>query len=103
MKTQTFATLVLTSSFFASSASAADLIAIGTISGTYQDFASETDGPLENGSPGNVLGGIGSGLAYAGGTTFLALLCRIVGQMPFHTTRWWTIRFPTFRVFRLCV
>lgn len=29
--------------------------------------------PLENGLPGNILGGLGSGLAYAGGNTFLAL------------------------------
>jgi hypothetical protein len=49
------------------------LIAIGSISGTYEDFASETAAPLENGVPGNRLGGLGSGFAYAGGTTFLAL------------------------------
>jgi outer membrane protein assembly factor BamB len=52
---------------------AVDLIAIGTVSGTYEDFATETAAPLESGVPGNRLGGIGSGLAYAGGTTFLAL------------------------------
>src|SRR5712671_2909938 len=52
---------------------AADLIAIGTVSGTYEDFAIETAGPLENGAPGNRLGGIGSGLTYLGGTIFLAL------------------------------
>jgi hypothetical protein len=39
------------------------LIAIGTVSGLYQDFAEQTAGPLENGFPGNRLGGIGSGLA----------------------------------------
>jgi hypothetical protein len=49
------------------------LIAIGSISGTYEDFASETAAPLENGVPGNRLGGMGSGIAYAGGNTFLAL------------------------------
>src|SRR5262249_62033796 len=32
-----------------------------------------TAGLLENGIPGNRLGGMGSGLAYAGGNTFLAL------------------------------
>ncbi len=36
------------------------------------DLAGLTD-TLENGLPQNVLGGIGSGLAYAGGTTFLAV------------------------------
>lgn len=49
------------------------LIAIGTVSGLYQDFATQTAGLLENGFPGNRLGGIGSGLAYAGGNTFLAI------------------------------
>src|SRR3569832_1511599 len=52
---------------------AVDLIARGNISGTYEDFATETAAPLDNGVAGNQLGGIGSGLAYAGGTTFLAL------------------------------
>ena len=49
------------------------LIAIGAMSGTYEDFATETAGALENGVPGNRFGGIGSGLAYAGGNIFLAL------------------------------
>ena len=52
---------------------APDLIAIGSISGTYEDFAMDTAGLLENGVPGNRLGGMGSGLAYAGGNIFLAL------------------------------
>src|SRR5262244_4088684 len=52
---------------------APDLIAAGSLSGTYEDFATETAGLLENGVPGNRLGGMGSGLAYAGGNTFLAL------------------------------
>jgi len=49
------------------------LIAIGTISGTFEDFAIQTAGPLENLVPGNRLGGIGSGFAYMGGDFFLAL------------------------------
>jgi hypothetical protein len=62
------------SSLLASAAHAGvDLIAIGDIDGAYEDLAAQTAGPLENGVPGNRLGGIGSGLAYAGGTTFLAL------------------------------
>src|SRR5262245_8309029 len=52
---------------------APDLIAVGSISGTYEDFATATAGLLENGIPGNRLGGMGSGLAYAGGNIFLAL------------------------------
>ena len=50
-----------------------DLIAVGSIDGSYEDLATQTAYPLENGVPGNRLGGIGSGLAYAGGTTFLGL------------------------------
>ena len=66
--------LLLLSTFAASTAQAdVELIAIGSISGAYADLAVETATPLENGVPGNRLGGIGSGFAYAGGTTFLAL------------------------------
>ena len=50
-----------------------DLIAIGTISGKYEDFATNTAAPLENGVAGNLLGGMGSGLAYAGDNTFVAI------------------------------
>ncbi len=47
------------------------LLAIGTISGS-SDLSGLT-GTLENGSAANILGGIGSGLAWAGGNTFLAV------------------------------
>ncbi len=51
---------------------AVDLIAIGSLGGS-TDLSSLT-GLLENGvDHGNVLGGLGSGLAWAGGGTFLAL------------------------------
>ncbi|HUL71770.1 MAG TPA: esterase-like activity of phytase family protein [Vicinamibacterales bacterium] len=65
----------LCATLFATSGQAAGpvLIAIGTISGFYEDFATETAPPLENGVAGNRLGGIGSALAYAGGDDFLAL------------------------------
>ncbi|MBT9096815.1 esterase-like activity of phytase family protein [Methylovulum psychrotolerans] len=52
---------------------AVDLIAIGSIDGNYQDLSARTAGALENGVAGNLFGGIGSGLAYAGGNTFIAL------------------------------
>jgi hypothetical protein len=84
MKKQRFASLSLVSSLFASAANAVELIAIGTVSGTYEDFATETAGPLENGVPGNRLGGIGSGLAYAGGTTFVALPDRGPNANPYN-------------------
>jgi hypothetical protein len=53
-----------------------DLIAIGSLTGSsagsYADLSGLT-GTLENGIAGNLLGGLGSGFAYAGGNTFLAL------------------------------
>ena len=49
-----------------------DLIASGTLSGTLSDLSGLT-GTLENGVAANLLGGMGSGLAWAGGNTFLAL------------------------------
>ena len=68
------AVLVLVSCWLAPPADAApDLIAIGGVSGFDEDFAIQTAGPLENGVPGNRLGGLGSGLAYAGRNTFIAL------------------------------
>ena len=49
------------------------LLGVGTLSGA-TDLSVGTSGLLENGiDQGNALGGIGSGLAYAGGNTFLAL------------------------------
>ena len=53
-------------------AAAIDLIAIGKLPGTGSDY-SGLSGTLENGTRGDLLGGIGSGLAWAGGSTFLAL------------------------------
>ena len=56
--------LQLTLVLLASSAHAeTKLIAIGSISGAYEDLAIETAAPLENGVPGNRLGGMGSGIA----------------------------------------
>jgi hypothetical protein len=50
-----------------------DLIAIGEVNANYQDLSTRTAGLLENGVSGNILGGVGSGLAYAGGNTFIAV------------------------------
>lgn len=57
----------------AARAAAPDLIAIGSLSGAISDLSTATAGPLESGVAGNLLGGLGSGLAWAGGDTFLAL------------------------------
>lgn len=51
---------------------AVDLIAVGTLSGLGADLSSATAGALESGVAGNLLGGLGSGLAWAGGNTFIA-------------------------------
>lgn len=49
------------------------LIAIGSLAGDGADRSSATAGALESGVAGNLLGGVGSGLAYAGGDTFVAI------------------------------
>jgi hypothetical protein len=78
------------------------LIAIGRVSGLYQDFATQTSGPLENGFPGNRLGGIGSGLAYAGGNTFLAIPDRGPNAVSYNSlvdsTTSYINRFHTFNL-----
>jgi hypothetical protein len=50
-----------------------DLIAVDGLSANASDLSTETSAPLENGVPGNRLGGIGSGLTYAGRNSFLAI------------------------------
>jgi hypothetical protein len=50
-----------------------DLIATGALSGQSTDLSADTAAPLENRAPGNLLGGFGSGIAYAGCNTFLAI------------------------------
>lgn len=63
---------LLLGAFAATPANAAvNLIAIGTLNGT-ADLSGLT-GALENGLAGDVLGGMGSGLAYAGGNYFIAV------------------------------
>ncbi|MDM0071168.1 esterase-like activity of phytase family protein [Variovorax sp. J31P207] len=79
-----------------------DLIAIGSISGSYEDLSTRTAAPLENGVPGNRLGGLGSGLAYAGGNTFLALPDRGPNAKPYNPlvddTVSYIVRFQTLRL-----
>lgn len=62
-----------------------ELIARGQISGTYTDLASETGYTLESGVLGNRLGGLGSGIAYAGGNTFIALPDRGPNATTYNT------------------
>jgi hypothetical protein len=48
------------------------LLASGSLSANAADLSTQTAGVLENGVAGNLLGGMGSGLAWAGGNVFLA-------------------------------
>ncbi len=65
--------LLIATIFGATAAQAAtSLIAIGSISGSIFDLSTQTAGPLENGVAGNLLGGVGSGFAWAGGSIFIA-------------------------------
>jgi hypothetical protein len=59
------------------------LIAVGSISPFYEDFAVQTAAPLENGIPGNRLGGMGSAVAYIGGDYFLFLPDRGPNAKPY--------------------
>ena len=59
------------------------LLAIGTLDGT-TDLSGLTR-TLENGVPANILGGLGSGIAYAGGDTFLAVPDRGPNAVPFNS------------------
>ena len=79
-----------------------DLIATSTVSGTYQDLSDSTSGRLENGVPGNRLGGMGSAIAYAGDDTFVLLPDRGpnavtgYGGDPIDNTVSYINRFQTF-------
>ncbi len=71
--------LVLAASLWligASQAQAATLLATGTLTGSAAGVNADLSGltgNLENGLPGNILGGLGSGLTWAGGNTFIAV------------------------------
>ncbi len=65
-----------------------NLLAVGSLTsssaGSYADL-SGLHNTLENGVPANLLGGLGSGLAYASGNTFLALPDRGPNAVPFDS------------------
>ena len=64
------------------------LLAVGTLNdsraGSFADLSGLTYN-LENGRPANLLGGFGSGIAYASGNTFLALPDRGPNAVPFDS------------------
>ena len=60
------------------------LIATGTLDAAGVDSSIQTAKPLENGTPGNMFGGIGSGLAHAGGDRFVAMPDRGPNAVPYN-------------------
>ena len=81
---------------------APDLIATASIPATYEDLNNHTAGPLENGVPGNRLGGFGSSITYTGGDTFLMLPDRGPNAVEFASSIDSTVsyinRFHTFNL-----
>src|ERR1700761_3860104 len=64
------------------------LIANGTLTGSSAGSYADLSGlknTLENGVPANLLGGLGSGIAYAGGNTFLAVPDRGPNAVSFNS------------------
>ncbi|MEH2422977.1 MAG: esterase-like activity of phytase family protein [Nostoc sp.] len=96
--------LFLFTSFIVAPAANAEvkLIATGSLDGKISDLSTKTSAPLENGVPGNLLGGIGSGLAYAGSNTFIAIPDRGPNAVPYNSgvsdTTSYINRFQTIRV-----
>jgi hypothetical protein len=88
MKRSTLLLSLLAASALAAPAAHAGavLIAMGSVNGSAagnQVDLSGLTGTLENGLPGNVLGGMGSGIAYAGNNSFLALPDRGPNATPY--------------------
>ena len=86
MKTRyLLASLVMPLLLAPSAFAAVRLIAIGSLSGNTVDRAPRTAGALESGVAGNLFGGIGSGLAYAGGDSFIAVPDRGPNANPYNS------------------
>ena len=83
-----FKTFVLASTaaccIAANACAAPDLIALGSLDSHGADLSAETAGTLENGLAGNRLGGIGSGFAYAGDNTYIAIPDRGPNAVPYN-------------------
>lgn len=103
MKTRHLIAMLAMPLLLAPSAQAAvKLIAIGSIEGNSVDRSAATGAALESGVAGNLFGGIGSGLAHAGGDTFIAVPDRGPNANPYnsaidHTTSY-VPRFHTLRL-----
>jgi len=87
---RTIATVALSFALFSALPAAAQVtvLAIGTLSDSAAGPNADLSGltyKLENGVPANWLGGMGSGIAYASGNTFLALPDRGPNAVPFDS------------------
>ncbi len=84
-----FLNLLLASVLAAPSAHATVmLLADGSLTGSSAGLNADLSGltgTLENGLPANILGGLGSGIAYAGGNTFLAVPDRGPNATPYNS------------------
>ena len=81
---------IVLASLLASTAAQAEIVLLATGSLTGSSAGADADlsglsGTLENGLPANILGGLGSGLTYAGGNTFLALPDRGPNATPYNS------------------
>jgi hypothetical protein len=84
LRSTTFkAALLLSAVAVAPARADVSLLATGTLDGT-SDLSGLT-GTLENGVAANILGGLGSGIAFAGGDTFLAVPDRGPNAVPFNS------------------
>jgi hypothetical protein len=88
MKIRGLVPAIVVGAFVCSTANAAiELIAIGSLTGSSAGPGADLsglNGTLENGAAANLLGGLGSGLAWAGGNTFLALPDRGPNAMTYN-------------------
>lgn len=93
-------TTILLSLLASPAVAAPQLIARLDIDGAQHDLAANTAAPLENGVAGNLLGGLGSGMVWAGGDTFLMLPDRGPNATPYNgyvdNTASYVPRFQTF-------
>ncbi len=80
--------LIAAVTFAAPADAAVTLLAKGSLSGSSAGAGADLSGltgSLENGLPANILGGLGSGLAYAGGNTFIATPDRGPNATPYNS------------------
>ncbi|WP_426117128.1 esterase-like activity of phytase family protein [Massilia sp. PWRC2] len=84
MKLLPLAAALISAVFSTAALAGPQLLAVGSLKAGGADLSTQTAGALENGVAGNLLGGMGSGLAWAGGSTFLATPDRGPNAVPYN-------------------